>query len=180
MIRVTTNISEVTARLKTKFESLQKGGVSYDKGLRAACASLVGDMKVRIHQDGLNYDGSKIGEYSNPYMRLRKANNRTDSKDIVISLTRNLENNFTVVVNDAGTYGVGWADEGTDIQLKKPSEKPVKKMKAKKSKKPRKSIGNSDKYFYVNENYPKVYVASDKEKERALAAFNEVVGNLFK
>lgn len=78
--------------------------------------SLVGATAIlpsvheRIHIDGLKADGTAIGEYTIPYLRIRKKNNRGTDLKKILSLTRQMENDFTVV-ESGEKAGLGFNNE---------------------------------------------------------------------
>lgn len=74
--------------------------------LRKVGANIIRDMTVRIHENGLKANGSSIGPYSKKYMKVRARNNR-DEKNIIFSLTRKLEGDWTLVATERG-MGVGF------------------------------------------------------------------------
>lgn len=177
MISIKTNIGEVAGRLSAKFKTLLKGSEGYDKAQRAACFALAGDIRQRIHVDGKDANGSPIGSYSDSYMKIRKLNNRLEPQDKkVLSLTRQLESGFTVVVNPSGQYGVGWL-----------GNEPVKKYVAgiRKTKSGgaanilRDSLGNGEKYKFIKDKYPNVYKPSESEKIRAKEAWDQFINQVF-
>lgn len=102
-ITVNTNIAEVTGRIRIKLDKLK------DKEyiLRPVCFDLIELMKKRIHEDGKNASDTAIGTYSNAYMRERKKNQRSDDRKVIVSLTRQLENDWSVIATTKG-YGIGF------------------------------------------------------------------------
>lgn len=102
-ITVNTNIGEVSDRIRTKLAKLK------DKEylLRPVCFDLIELMKKRIHENGLNASDTAIGTYSNSYMRERKKHERSDDRKVIISLTRQLENDWSVIATARG-YGIGF------------------------------------------------------------------------
>jgi len=113
--------------------------------LQEVSVSLLPVIKSRIHENGTAADGSKIGTYSNAYLKLRIGNyanadkktkgkskgelknsgthtkglsagkarpkyNRTGDADVVLSLTRQMENDFSVQPTDKG-YGLGFNND---------------------------------------------------------------------
>ena len=103
-IRVNTNIAEVSASLQRKLAKLK------DKEylLRPVCFDLIELMKLRIHERGQNSSGSQIGTYGNAYLRFRqKKHQRSSDTKIIVSLTRQLENDWSVIATQKG-YGVGF------------------------------------------------------------------------
>lgn len=75
--------------------------------LRPVAFDVIALMTDRIHDRGQAADGSQIGEYSNSYLRLREKNKRGQDKKIIVSLTRQLENDWAVIPTENG-YGVGF------------------------------------------------------------------------
>ncbi len=73
---------------------------------RSVALALLPEMRKRIHVDGKKSDGSKIGEYSNSYLKTRQRFNRGPSKEVVASLTRQLENSYTLAADGDG-YTIG-------------------------------------------------------------------------
>jgi hypothetical protein len=106
-ITINTNIAEVNDKLIAKLNKLK------DKEyiLRPVCFDLLELMKKRIHQDGKNAAGSAIGQYSNAYLKYRqKKHNRSADKKVIISLTRQVENDFSVIPTPTG-YGLGFKNK---------------------------------------------------------------------
>jgi hypothetical protein len=102
-ITITTNISAVFDKIKSNFDMLK------DKEylLRPLAIETIPNMKDRIHKDGAATDGAQIGTYSNGYMRKREENNRGEDRKIIVSLTRQLENDWAVLGTSTG-YGIGF------------------------------------------------------------------------
>jgi hypothetical protein len=89
---------------------------------RAAALAVLPELHDRIHVKGLNSKGSKIGTYSNSYMKVRERYNRTADKDVVASLTRELENGYTLKATDNG-YTIGNTSPSNDEKIKNLTEK---------------------------------------------------------
>lgn len=106
-ISVNTNIAEVSTRIIAKLEKLK------DKEFitRPLCFDLLEIMKKRIHEDGKNSSGTAIGTYSRSYLleRINKYNRTADTK-VVVSLTRQLENDWSVIATTNG-YGIGFKNK---------------------------------------------------------------------
>jgi hypothetical protein len=102
-VTITTNLAEVIGRIATNFELLQ------DKEylLRPLAIETIPNMKERIHKNGQASDNSAIGSYSNGYMKEREKNNRGEDRKIIVSLTRQLENDWAVLATSTG-YGIGF------------------------------------------------------------------------
>lgn len=76
--------------------------------LRPICFDIIELMKKRIHIDGVATNGSPIGTYSDSYLALRaKKFSRSGDKKVIVSLTRQLENDWAVIATPKG-YGVGF------------------------------------------------------------------------
>lgn len=104
MAAIKTNIGEVTDRIKSKIARL--GDPEYIP--RTLSFDLIDLMTRRIHMEGQSADGSQIGTYNKDYLSLRrKKYNRTADTKIIVSLTRQLENDWNVIATDKG-YGIGF------------------------------------------------------------------------
>jgi hypothetical protein len=104
MATIQTNIGEVTERIRDKLALLG----SKDYIPRALSFDLIDLMTRRIHMDGLASDESQIGTYSKDYLSLRKRKyQRSGDTKIIVSLTRQLENDWNVIATDGG-YGIGF------------------------------------------------------------------------
>jgi hypothetical protein len=64
MISFTSNADPVLTELSSKLQQLQTGGTVYNSMLQSIGATMLYDIKSRIHQQGLAADGSRVGEYS--------------------------------------------------------------------------------------------------------------------
>ena len=104
MITIKTNIDIVTDKILKKLNILQ----DREYLLRPVAFDVVSLMTERIHQEGQASDGNQIGQYSNNYLKQRvKKYNRKEDKKIVVSLTRQLENDWSVIATERG-YGIGF------------------------------------------------------------------------
>lgn len=103
MATITTNISQVFNRLKSNFELLE------DKEylLRPLAIEVLPLMKERIHIEGKASDDSQIGTYSNGYMRAREKAGRGESRKVIVALTSQLEQDWSVQPTQTG-YGIGF------------------------------------------------------------------------
>lgn len=94
-------------RLKARFQTL----ANPEYLLRPVAFDLIALMTQRIHDRGVASDGQLIKKgqgYSKGYMYTRAKNNRNkNDKPIVISLTRQLENDWSVIAIQGG-YGIGF------------------------------------------------------------------------
>lgn len=102
-ITVRTNLGQVIGQLKRKLDTLR----DREYLLRPVAIELIPEMTQRIHQEGKASDGSQIGTYSNSYLRQRERNKRGSDTKVIVSLTRQLENDWAVVPTDKG-YGIGF------------------------------------------------------------------------
>jgi hypothetical protein len=104
MATIKTNIGEVTEAIKEKLAKL--GDKEYIP--RTLSFDLIDRMTKRIHIDGMAADESQIGTYNKDYLSLRRRKyNRTADSKIIVSLTRQLENDWNVIATDQG-YGIGF------------------------------------------------------------------------
>jgi hypothetical protein len=104
MIKVQSNIKLVAGRIKQNLEKLK------DKEylLRPVAIEVIPLMTERIHQKGEASDNSQIGTYSSSYLKLRQSKYKRDaSSKVIVSLTRQLENNWSVIATQNG-YGIGF------------------------------------------------------------------------
>jgi hypothetical protein len=106
MITVKSNIKLVTGRIKQQLEQLK----NKDYLLRPVAVEVIPMMTERIHQKGESSDGGQIGTYNNSYLKLRQKKYKRDaSGKIIVSLTRQLENNWSVIATQNG-YGIGFTN----------------------------------------------------------------------
>lgn len=104
MIKVQSNIKVVSGRIKQRLEQLK----NKEYVLRPVATEVIPLMTERIHQKGLATDDSQIGTYSNSYLALRQKKYKRDaSNKVIVSLTRQLENNWAVIATQNG-YGIGF------------------------------------------------------------------------
>lgn len=132
MITVKSNIKVVSGRIKQQLEQLK------DKEylLRPVAIEVIPMMTERIHQKGEAADGNQIGTYNNSYLKLRQSKYKRDSSNkVIVSLTRQLENDWSVIATQNG-YGIGftnsfnlqkarWVESGKDktiFSLSKPEQ----------------------------------------------------------
>jgi len=102
-VKVNIDFSKVLSKVDSIFEKLQ------DKEylLRPLAVETIANMKERIHKDGAATDGAQIGTYSNGYIRTRAENSRGEGRKVIVSLTRQLENDYAVLGTTTG-YGIGF------------------------------------------------------------------------
>lgn len=102
-ITVKTNIAQVFQKIQSYLNKLK----DREYLLRPVAIELLPEITKRIHQDGRASDGSPIGTYSIPYLKYRERNKRGSSPKVIVSLTRQLENDWSVVATPRG-YGIGF------------------------------------------------------------------------
>jgi hypothetical protein len=106
MITVKSNIKVVTGRIKQQIEQLK----NKEYLLRPVAIEVIPLMTERIHQKGEASDGGQIGTYNNSYLKLRQNKYKRDaSTKVIVSLTRQLENNWSVIATPNG-YGIGFTN----------------------------------------------------------------------
>lgn len=104
MVSITSNIGVVTDIIREDLEKL----VSPEYIPRALAFDLIDQMTKRIHVDGIAANGSEIGTYNSDYLKLRQRKyQRSSDPKIIVSLTRQLENDWSVIAVDNG-YGIGF------------------------------------------------------------------------
>jgi hypothetical protein len=104
-MNIKTNIGQVSKAIADKLKVLR------DKEylLRPVSFGLIDKMTRRIHEEGKASDGALIGDYSKDYLKRRQKPpyNRKSDRKIIVSLTRQLENDWSVIATDKG-YGIGF------------------------------------------------------------------------
>lgn len=119
--------------------------------LRPVAFDLIALMTQRIHDRGQASDDLAIGTYSKGYMSTREKNKRGADTKVIISLTRQLENDWSVVDN-GNSYGIGF-----------------------------KNKHNFDKSQWVEATYKKkIFSLSPSEKEYAQKRFQELLSDALK
>jgi len=104
-MEITSNILNVIVDLGIKFKELGNP----EQVSRASAMAVMPELRERIHVDGKDSKGAEIGEYSNSYLKLRqKKYNRTSSRTVIASLTRQLENSYILSADEKG-YNIGVA-----------------------------------------------------------------------
>jgi len=82
---------------------------SVDTLLRSIATSLLPEIRFRIHNKGLKADNSAIGTYTPEYLKRRIKNGKTASPKIILSYTRQMQNDFKVIPLQ-GSYGLGFSN----------------------------------------------------------------------
>lgn len=117
--------------------------------LIAAASGVLAQVSYRIHTEGKRSNGSDIGSYSNSYMRTRVKNNRGSDRRVILSLTRQMENDFTVVSQGEAT-GLGFNNRT-----------------------------NFEKATYMEARYPGTYDLSDDEEQTIVLVLNDYIDGIF-
>jgi hypothetical protein len=104
-VKIQTNIGQVSNAIAERLKILRDP----EYLLRPVAFGLIDKMTQRIHNDGKASDGGAIGTYSNSYLKQRQRPplNRTADSKIIVSATRQLENDWSVIAVDKG-YGIGF------------------------------------------------------------------------
>jgi len=103
-IKINTNLASVTADIRQRIEKLKDA----EYLLRPVCFDLIDLMTKRIHIDGKAADDTPIGQYNPVYLKLRqKKFKRSSENKVIVSLTRQLENDWSVIATEDG-YGIGF------------------------------------------------------------------------
>lgn len=107
MITIDTNLKQIASEAVEQLKKL----ADPEYLLRPVAQEQIRLMATRIHEEGQASDGGRIGTYNKYYLKRRQEKfNRTSDTKIIISLTRQLENDYSVVRTPAG-YGVGFNNQ---------------------------------------------------------------------
>lgn len=105
-INIKLNLRKVTKSIAKAVEELADPA-NY---LRPAIFDVLDAFKQRIHVDGDRPGGSAIGTYTNPYLRYRINKFKRDSSTkMIFSLTRQMENDYTIAPTKNG-YSIGFTN----------------------------------------------------------------------
>ena len=100
---IKTNLSEVLTNLIAQMNEQLGRQIA-----REVAVSLKPVIAVRIHQEGKDANGDQIGTYKPSYLELRtKKYKRTADPTVILSLTKQMENDFSVQETQLG-YGLGY------------------------------------------------------------------------
>lgn len=113
VITIRTNISQVFQKLQADLNKLK----DREYLLRPVATEIIPMITERIHQKGQASDNSQIGTYSNSYLKFRAENKRGKDTKVIVSLTRQLENDWSVVATPKG-YGIGFLNSFNAKKLK--------------------------------------------------------------
>ncbi len=104
---VTTNLDKVLTELEGVLDSKLKQIVTLQ-----VATGMLAPVLERIHVEGKDSSNSDIGTYNNTYLKERmKYYNRTADKKIVLSLTKQMELDFSVQAVGDDSYGLGYKNE---------------------------------------------------------------------
>lgn len=105
-LTISTNLDQVLSNLGQNFKTIMDPNYL----LRPVAIEVLPMITERIHKEGKASDGTQIGTYSNNYLKYAraKAKRGADTK-IIVSLTRQLENNWSVLETTNG-YGIGFTN----------------------------------------------------------------------
>lgn len=105
VINIISNIGEVTSEMKERLGVLSDP----EKLLRPIAFDIIDMMTARIHLEGRASDGGAIGTYSDDYLALRQRKyKRSGDTKVIVSLTRQLENDWSVIATEDNGYGIGF------------------------------------------------------------------------
>lgn len=83
-----------------------------DKVLRTVATTMCGEIRTRIHEKGLNASGAAIGIYDPEYLKVRIKKGKTSSPKVIISFSRQLQNDFAIgeklPINTGNGWGLGF------------------------------------------------------------------------
>lgn len=104
MVTIKSNIGEVTTAIRDKLLKL----ADKENIPRILAFDTIDLMTKRIHIEGKSASDSPIGTYAPSYLKLRERKyKRSSDPKIIVSLTRQLENDWSVIATNKG-YGVGF------------------------------------------------------------------------
>ena len=194
MLTYSSNIQEVFGGIISKLSGFQAGGPENDKVMRGIATAALGLLKNRIYTQGKRADGQLIGQYSNAYLKYRvKKKNRENDGKVVLSLTRNLENDTQVVATETG-YGIGfnnpenvkkadWLQNGTKATTVKAHKRDI----SKRTKRGTLRKGQSERIVNVSahsrkawKGYGKVYGLTNEERDAIANKADQIIEEIFK
>lgn len=105
-LTIKTNLDQVLSNLGQSLKTIMDPNYL----LRPVAIEVLPMMTERIHKEGKASDGGQIGSYSNAYLKYaRKKAGRGQDPKVIVSLTRQLENNWSVLETTNG-YGIGFTN----------------------------------------------------------------------
>ena len=147
MITTTIDVSAISD-LSSRFITARQA----DTLLRSIAVGMQALTRERIHEAGQRADGSPIGDYSDSYMKLRQSKkyNRDGDRRVILSLTRQMENDYKVIALSDTEYALGF-----DNQF------------------------NADKANWAEERFGKIYALTEQELEGVRAIVQEFIDQTF-
>lgn len=103
MITFSSNSAQVLGALIQKIRE----GFQMEKLTRAAAVAVLPEMRKRVHVDGQDSRNTPIGEYSDSYLNERERKNRGRNTKVILSLTRQMENDLHALPGERG-WGIGY------------------------------------------------------------------------
>ncbi len=113
MFAVNINIESLAQSLTSKLE-----GLDYGRLTREIAYGVKDKMQKRIHVEGKNSQGQEIGKYSLPYLHQRAKHRRGGGQKVILSLTREMENDCQVVPLTEKSYGIGFGNRHNFDKMK--------------------------------------------------------------
>lgn len=156
MISATVQLGGLTRITKELQSFATPVAVNTDKMVRTIATSLCALIRERVHEDGLNSAGSPIGVYSKEYMKTRsKYNYGTDTK-VILSLTRQMQQDFGI----GATNPTPLSEGGYGLGFKNPK--------------------NAQKAEWNRLRYGNIYQTTQQEREAAIKIAIRFIENAFK
>jgi hypothetical protein len=148
-ILLDTNISEELQAIRTKV--LAEISTTKHPVILAAATNVLALVAYRIHTQGERANGSPIGRYGTKYLKYREGPrfNRSSDPTMIFSLTRQMENDFSVV-EEGESAGLGF-----------------------------KNSHNADKARWLEAAFPGTYILSAEEEKVVVDVINEYLNGVF-
>lgn len=144
-------LEKLTSSLRSKLLEVS----DKDKVLRTVATSMCFVVRERIHEKGLNAAGSQIGVYSSEYLKVRIKKGKTGSPKVILSFSRQMQNDFAIGEKNPIKAGNGW---GLGF----------------------KNNFNSDKADWMEERYGSIYSLTDGEYKQAQDVANGETNKILK
>lgn len=103
MINITPNIKQQFDRLTKKISCV----MNKERYELIASESILGEVRHRVHIQGLTSNEQPIGTYSTSYLEYRNKNKRGKDTKVILSDTRQMENDLSVIVGNKG-WAIGY------------------------------------------------------------------------
>jgi hypothetical protein len=145
-LTIQSNLKAVSDDMQASLQRLVDESSPY---LLAGATGVLSLVLNRIHVEGKKADGTEIGQYANSYMQVREKNNRGEDRKIILSLTRQMENDFSPV-ETGDQVGLGFN-----------------------------STTNFDKATWMEERFPGTYELSVEESDTLVAILEDIVNGVF-